>query len=246
MASSMVQSSGVSSSRPKYRWPWILLAAIILGVTVAVLWIAGIAAQVHQMRDQMRENREFSPLPGTPAPPGTTNPSVVHATNSPSLQNPEANSAADPLAGFREALHGGDAAAGRNIFFNNPNANCAKCHRVGSRGGDLGPALDDIGLRHTREEVLGSMLHPNAHTVKGYETVIVLLKNGGAFSGIVKRDNETQLVLNAPDQGLVTVKKDDVKSRQAGLSPMPEGLGQVLTKQDLADLVEFLAILKGR
>ena len=90
------------------------------------------------------------------------------------------------------------------------------------------------------------MLHPNAHTVKGYESLIVLLKNGSGYAGILKSEDEMQLVLNTTDEGVVTMKKSDVQSRQAGVSPMPEGLGRVLTKQDLANLVEFLASLKGR
>jgi hypothetical protein len=37
------------------------------------------------------------------------------------------------------------------------------------------------------------------------------------------------------------LKKADIKARERGLSGMPEELRQVLSKQDLRDLVEFLA-----
>jgi hypothetical protein len=40
------------------------------------------------------------------------------------------------------------------------------------------------------------------------------------------------------------VKKSDIKTRDKGLSPMPEGMGQILGKQDLRNLVEFLSSLK--
>lgn len=245
----MTESTSPPPPRPKYKWPWILLAVIIVGVTVAVLWIAAIAVQVRGMR----ENREFSPLPAVPASPTAPTNAVTPATNAPIRPAPTAAAPAsnslqpsttDPLAGFREALQGGDATAGRKVFFDKPEANCAKCHRVGGQGGDLGPVLDDIGLRQSREYILTSVLKPNAHTVKGYESLIVLLKDGGGCAGILKSENETQLVLNTPDQGPVTIRKSDVQSRQAGLSPMPEGLGQLLSKQELANLVEFLAGLK--
>jgi len=40
------------------------------------------------------------------------------------------------------------------------------------------------------------------------------------------------------------LKKADMQSRERGLSGMPEELRQVLTKQDLRNLVEFLSGLK--
>jgi hypothetical protein len=40
------------------------------------------------------------------------------------------------------------------------------------------------------------------------------------------------------------LKKSDVQSRQKALSPMPEGMGQILSKSDLRDLIEFLSSLK--
>ena len=43
---------------------------------------------------------------------------------------------------------------------------------------------------------------------------------------------------------LRTVKTSDVRTRERGLSPMPEGMGQILSKQDLRNLVEFLSGLK--
>ena len=39
-------------------------------------------------------------------------------------------------------------------------------------------------------------------------------------------------------------KKLDIQTRAKGLSAMPEGMPQVLTKQELRNLIEFLAGLK--
>jgi hypothetical protein len=42
----------------KYQWPWFLLAAVLLGIVLAVLWV-GYAAH------REKEERDFSaPLPG--------------------------------------------------------------------------------------------------------------------------------------------------------------------------------------
>ena len=61
---------------------------------------------------------------------------------------------------------------------------------------------------------------------------------------MVKTENDAELQLNSPEDGLLTLKKSEIKARERGLSAMPEELRQVLTKQDLRDLVEFLSSLK--
>jgi hypothetical protein len=42
----------------------------------------------------------------------------------------------------------------------------------------------------------------------------------------------------------VAIDKAEIKSREPGVSGMPEGFGQILSKRDLRDLVEFLATLR--
>jgi quinoprotein glucose dehydrogenase len=148
------------------------------------------------------------------------------------------------LAPYRDLLAGGDAGAGRKVFFEKPEANCGKCHQVGGSGGDVGPALDDIGARQTREQILESIIFPNVQTSEGYQSVILLLKNGDAASGVLKRESATELVVNSADEGVRTVKVADVQSRRNAVSPMPEGLWLVLSRPELRDLVAYLAALK--
>jgi putative heme-binding domain-containing protein len=147
----------------------------------------------------------------------------------------------DPLAGFRETLYGGDAEVGRKIFFADPNAACAKCHRVGTQGGDIGPDQSDLGKRQTREYILEAIMLPNAKIAEHFETTVVLLTNDACYAGVVKSENDTELELAAADLGVMKIKKAEIKIRDKGLSLMPEGMGQVLPKRDLRDLIEFLA-----
>ena len=60
----------------------------------------------------------------------------------------------------------------------------------------------------------------------------------------MKSDSETELVLIAPEEGEVRIRKPEIVSRDKGLSGMPEGLGQLLSRQELRDVVEFLGTLK--
>ena len=70
------------------------------------------------------------------------------------------------------------------------------------------------------------------------------MQTGTVYAGVVKSETATEIELNSPEDGLLKLKKAEIKSRERGLSAMPEELRQVLTKQDLRDLVEFLSSLK--
>ncbi len=85
---------------------------------------------------------------------------------------------------------------------------------------------------------------PNKQIAQGFDSVTVVLNDGDVQAGVLKSETPTELVLNSVDHGLVTIKKSDIKTRRAALSPMPEGLGQILTKEDLRNLVEFLSAQK--
>ena len=150
----------------------------------------------------------------------------------------------DPLAEYRETLYGGNAGEGKKIFFERPEASCVRCHKINGEGGEVGPDLSHIGAQKDRQYFLESIVLPNKDIAQGFESVLVTLKSGTSYAGVIKSDNASELVINSPEDGLVTVKKSDIQSRDKGLSPMPEGMGQVLTKQDLRDLVEFLSGLK--
>jgi quinoprotein glucose dehydrogenase len=150
----------------------------------------------------------------------------------------------DNMGPFREALRGGDADAGRVIFFERAEVSCARCHMIGLEGGQAGPKLTGIGSRQNRELLLESILFPNKDLAKGFENVLVLMNDGSSVAGTVEKEDAKELVINSPEDGEVRVKKSEIKSRQKALSGMPEEFRQILTKQDLRNLVEFLASLK--
>lgn len=212
-------------AKPRYRWPRFVLAALVLGAVLVVVWMSVAVRQI-------RERRESNPW----SMPGSRIENSVRDTNT--------QSSNFLPAGFRDALAGGGASAGRKIFFEKPEASCSKCHKIAGQGGDTGPALDGVGARRSREFILEAILYPNLHATTNYETVIVLLKNGTGRSGILKSEDATNLVVKTPEDGVVTISKSDIQVRQKGLSPMPEGLGQILSRNDLRDLVEYVQSLQ--
>ncbi|MFZ0828624.1 MAG: hypothetical protein WAO02_14485 [Verrucomicrobiia bacterium] len=50
-----------NDNSPRYRWPWFVLAAFLLGVVLAIAWMSFAVHRERQERDL------YSPLPGAPA-----------------------------------------------------------------------------------------------------------------------------------------------------------------------------------
>ena len=77
-----------------------------------------------------------------------------------------------------------------------------------------------------------------------FDSVLVTTKNEVTYAGTLKSETDTMLEINSPEDGLLQVKKADIKTRQRGLSAMPEGVANLLTKEELRDLIEYLATSK--
>ncbi len=151
----------------------------------------------------------------------------------------------DHLTPYREALQGGNAARGKKLFYENAAVACTRCHHIGSDGGgNAGPILDGIASRQTREYLLESIVFPNKQIAPGFETAMLTMKNGAPYAGVVKRETDSTVVLLSPEDGEVTLKKSDIVTREKGVSGMPEGFGQLLSRHELRDILEFLGTLK--
>jgi quinoprotein glucose dehydrogenase len=150
----------------------------------------------------------------------------------------------DPIGAYRECLEGGDPEAGRKVFQERADVACVRCHKIRGEGGEVGPELTGILSRKPREYILESIVAPNRQIAAGFETVLVTLKDGTAVAGQLKKETDTDLDINSPEDGMVHVKKANITSRERGLSPMPEELRQMLSKQDLRNLVEFLSSVR--
>jgi quinoprotein glucose dehydrogenase len=150
----------------------------------------------------------------------------------------------DVLASYEDTLFGGNPDAGKKIFFERADVQCVRCHKINGVGGDVGPDLSHVSAQKDRRYLLESIVFPNRQIAQGYESVMVTLKNDESYAGVFKSENENELVINTPQSGLVTVKKKDIETRQKSLSPMPEGMAQILSKRDLRDLIAYLSTLK--
>ncbi len=138
-------------------------------------------------------------------------------------------------------LAGGNALRGRKLFAERADWGCLRCHKLHGEGGEVGPDLTGIGIKSGRARVLESILQPNRAISPGFETVIITRRDDTSVVGVVKVETAESLAIDSPEEGRVVVRKADVKSREHAPSAMPEGLGDLMTRADLRDLVEALS-----
>ena len=150
----------------------------------------------------------------------------------------------DDLGKYREALVGGDAARGRDIFINKAAVQCQRCHQIDGQGGEVGPPANGAG-KQTRDYLLEAMVLPSKAIAKGYDTILITTLDSKTVSGVFKSEDEKEVRLMTAEGKLVTVKKSDIDDRRTTKSAMPDDLHGKLTKRELRDLVEFLSGLKN-
>ena len=139
----------------------------------------------------------------------------------------------------------GRAASGRRVFFN-PTAQCATCHTVRGRGGQVGPDLSTIARSSDRDKLIDSILNPSREVAPQYVNHIVHTTDGVIISGLLIGDQlDDSVTITTTDARTITIPADRVSLLRPGtLSVMPDALETSLTVQDFRDLIAYLVTLK--
>ncbi|HTI72464.1 MAG TPA: c-type cytochrome [Candidatus Limnocylindria bacterium] len=147
---------------------------------------------------------------------------------------------ADLAPALPQAAKGRDFARGKALF---TEAQCIACHRFNGEGGAIGPDLTGLSSRFTRPDILTSILDPSAVISEQYQALSFTLKNDDDVTGrVVEETSDKFVVVTDSLRGTKTeVNKSEVKSRNASkISPMPEGLVDILTRDEILDLIAYL------
>ena len=137
--------------------------------------------------------------------------------------------------------HGRNFARGKSVF---EEAQCIACHRFGNEGGAIGPDLTAVGSRFGRQQILESILLPSKVIAEQYLDTIIRLKSKEVIIGKVLQESDDSLVIRPnplkPDD-LRTIKKSDIDVRKVSkISPMPEGLVNAFSHDEILDLIAYL------
>ena len=123
-------------------------------------------------------------------------------------------------------------------------AQCLLCHRFGNEGGAIGPELTAASSKYSRRDILESMLEPSKVVSDQYQNHIVFKKDGEDVSGRITDENDERLVVLpnplAPESR-VEIKKTHIDRRvPSKVSPMPTGLLNNLTADEILDLLAYI------
>jgi putative heme-binding domain-containing protein len=146
------------------------------------------------------------------------------------------------LAAVPSAPSTGDAVSGERVF----RANCAGCHMVNGRGGQLGPDLSRIGSARPRSGLAAKVRGTAAFIRPGYEPVTLVTRKGERIRGVRKNEDEFSIqIMDMRErlQGYLKTALADVTVDKQ--SVMPAYGADRLTDRDLDDLVHYLTTLRG-
>ena len=144
------------------------------------------------------------------------------------------------LPGMTEMLvYIGNPERGRRVF---SESTCIQCHQIDGEGTAFGPALSGIGAKLAKRGLYESILDPSASVSPSYRGVELTLDSGEILSGLIVSESDESLVINQQGLGLKSFSRSDLSEfRYLEQSIMPSGLQNLMSFDDLVDLVEFLA-----
>jgi putative heme-binding domain-containing protein len=125
-------------------------------------------------------------------------------------------------------------------------AQCASCHRIGGRGGRIGPDLTRVGIARSRAALTREIRTPSDWVPPAFETVTVVTKDGQRIRGAKKNEDvfSIQIMdLRERIQGYLKSNLQTVTYEKESLMP---AFGPArLSDGDLNDLVGYLTTLRG-
>ncbi len=120
---------------------------------------------------------------------------------------------------------------------------CAKCHRFRNEGGDTGPDITGVGGRFDARYILEALIEPSKVISDQYVNSIFELTDGRVVNGRVINQTADKLLIRTDPfaRELTEVLKTDVAERlPSKVSEMPQGLINVLTQEEILDLIAYL------
>jgi putative heme-binding domain-containing protein len=135
----------------------------------------------------------------------------------------------------------GSPAKGAIVF---EKAQCAKCHRFGSQGENIGPDLTSLSKRFMKKEVLESIVYPSHIISDQYASKTVVTASGRSYTGVVGPGSNGEKIVLQNNGKKVAVKERDIDEIvPSQKSIMPDNLLDPLTLEEISDLCAYLGVV---
>jgi putative heme-binding domain-containing protein len=136
----------------------------------------------------------------------------------------------------------GNSSAGEHVFA----TNCIGCHRIGDRGGNLGPDLSRIGAARARAAMARQIRGTMGSFKTGFEPVTLTTPSGQEIRGVKKNEDLFSVQVMDTRERIQGYLRDDMRSvSDEKKSAMPVFGADKLSDAELDDLLAYLESLQG-
>ena len=140
-----------------------------------------------------------------------------------------------------EELKSRDLVNGKKMF---GVGSCYKCHRMSGQGGIVGPDLTPAGNRFTTRDLVETLVDPSKSISDQYEATIFAMEDGRTVVGRVVNLAGKQYWIQPDMINPDLIDKINVaeieEMKPSAVSPMPKGLLDTMTRDDILDLIAWM------
>ena len=116
---------------------------------------------------------------------------------------------------------------------------CQNCHRLYGEGAKIGPDLTGAN-RGNLDYLLGNIVDPSSVVDKDYRMTILLMDDDRIINGLITAETDRTVSIQTGTE-LLTFDKESIQSRKiTDKSPMPDGLLDTLSTDEIRDLIGYL------
>jgi putative heme-binding domain-containing protein len=123
-------------------------------------------------------------------------------------------------------------------------AGCYACHRFDNQGGMTGPDLTSAGRRYSSHDLLDQVINPSKVINEQFSAITVVTDAGLVHTGVVVNLNGDSMTLNTdltdPNKRVNIDRKTIDSLIVSKTSPMPTGLFDRMTNEEILDLIAYL------
>jgi cytochrome c oxidase cbb3-type subunit 3 len=134
----------------------------------------------------------------------------------------------------------GDPKHGKALFFGP--SGCSQCHMVKGEGGFIGSDLSSYANTQLAADIRIAITDPNRNLDPRKRAVVVTTADGQTLTGIARNEDNFSLQLQTADGTLHLLNRSELQSVEyQPHSLMPDDYGSRLNREELDDLVSYLA-----